>query len=276
MNTDNCEKIQELLYDYADSSLDCGRAQEVREHLMHCKECSSVYEEIVKMKDAVGSSYETAPASLLPGVMDAVGRYEEKKRRRSFGYWFSRVGRYAAALLIITVGTAVSLPFIKNAVRQNNVDEYGGSGYNNAVDGGARPSDKEGNHLGGDHPTLGGIPGGSAPPSGDTSANTQENGNVEDSPPSSVEPLPDGSICCVYTIPGYTYPLYRECEGWVYFNRAEGILIIRYSEKNREYCDENASLADKDAAKDKTAQAEQILKDAAQYKDYNYILIVLE
>ena len=291
MHTENCEceKIEELLYDYADGNLDDACSDAVREHLMHCGDCASLYEEIAKTKEYLSASYEKAPASLLPNVMEAVGRYEQKKKRASVGLWFTRYGAFAAAMLIVVALSVAAMPIIKGVLNSATEDSYGGIGggqYNGKEEvehsknnapgaiGGNYDGTPDGSEDDGD--TLKDSSSQTTVPDGtDSDVQGGSNGELE-SPPEDSSPVPDGSIACVFKTSVEDYTRFKEREEFVYFGSRESILVLVYSEGILTLCNEYARSAEPDSVKDKVELADAIIKQTPDYQKNRYILIVLE
>ena len=66
---ENCEKILDLLNQYADGELGESDAQLVSAHLEVCPSCKKAYEELLEIEKLFGEATEEAPKELCEGVM---------------------------------------------------------------------------------------------------------------------------------------------------------------------------------------------------------------
>ncbi len=97
----DCEKIRELIYDYAENRLDEEQSAAVREHLERCDACRREYSQICSLLSDMKGSEMTPPMTLVGGVIDAIASYENEKKRTAARRRINNFGVIAAGFLII-------------------------------------------------------------------------------------------------------------------------------------------------------------------------------
>lgn len=98
----DCARVRELLYEYADGTLDSKLMGAVLAHIEACEDCRRELDETVNMLDALKSCAEEPPASLYEGVMARVGQTEQEPAViRGAGRRFIPIGSIAAACAVV-------------------------------------------------------------------------------------------------------------------------------------------------------------------------------
>ena len=105
-----CEKIMELLVDYADGELPAGQASETAEHLQTCEHCHNTLKALQK-------SLRLAEAVWKDGLteIEAIQIQPPAKARKV--HW-ARYAAIAAGILIAATSSIIWHPFTKHAEKE--------------------------------------------------------------------------------------------------------------------------------------------------------------
>lgn len=105
----NCERVNELLFEYINNELDEVEARQIREHLMACGECRKEYELLLGMSEAIKESRYEAPEGFRDRVMSAVRKDKARVKRNII---IKRISYFAAsaAAVVIAINAIFSLP----------------------------------------------------------------------------------------------------------------------------------------------------------------------
>jgi len=129
----DCKKINVLLVDFIDKTLDENRASLVRSHIENCKTCREEVEQLAELVDELNKISDEIPDSMLrQRLIGMIG--EEKKAiaaskhpsreimidHKAKGYWFlSPVFQIAAGFALLIAGVLIGL-LINSGSGQNN------------------------------------------------------------------------------------------------------------------------------------------------------------
>ncbi len=107
-----CEQVRDLLWDYADGTLDTAARQSLEEHLKNCPRCRAELEEIRALRAALHSLDESPPKNLHAEIMRAVANERAKRRKTArlvdlFARRPYATVAAAAALFIVIAGGSV-------------------------------------------------------------------------------------------------------------------------------------------------------------------------
>ena len=109
----NCQEIQKLKHASADGELDLLRSVEVENHLRQCEACATAFENVKRVKSAIGAtelSYK-APAGLEARCRAALPRREQPRpeARPAANWWWLKwsmaFGGTAIAAVLLTLAT---------------------------------------------------------------------------------------------------------------------------------------------------------------------------
>ena len=96
----NCDKIRELMFDYALGELDGKAMLEVRNHIDECEECKKEYEMTLGMLRAIKESEFDAPKELHSAIMSSVSAEMKRVKRARLIRNLTAIGGCAAAFII--------------------------------------------------------------------------------------------------------------------------------------------------------------------------------
>ncbi len=274
--TEDCEKIKELLYDYAEGRLSGEESAFVRKHILACADCRAEHEAVCEMLSDMKDAEADVPPTLFGDVMCAVEKFEKEKKRAAAKRGFMRYGSFAAAFAVVLIGAALALPDVLKHMdkpeRENSDGAINDGGVTNAVVFGSLDDIKEENSPESSGDTVKDSydsiyqsrPSDSITHYPADSANSD--GEAECVPPSADNGIGVGdfgidgypSICRLYQAPKSNYAVFEKETDMLIYNEKLGYAVLKATEQSIRLLNNNAATVLEDISNE---SKKEILSD---------------
>lgn len=290
MHQMRCEEARELLFDYADGTLDGTFCESVREHLSHCRECREEYEQILQDREQLEIAYHSVPDGLCDSVMSAIDKYEKEKKRAGRRLMFVRYGSLAASVAVVIMCAFFIMP------KMSDINNSGGSAPQSTSASGNfdnRDEAVEDNCEQFDVPSVSDKDGVAdkdteVSDKADTAANDATNGGADGTFDGDTEAdisnnisesiVAQSMIEAVYSVDELTKADF-DSQGYkgYWYDSQQTNAVFFATDSLREYCSTNATKLDTDSLKTEITAAENYVKlNFLQFTSRSYIIVIFK